>query len=155
MREWKGKGFRVLEKGMIREVKFRGLSEESREFVYGSFLSQYFSTAYGRQLDAIVYLDIDNGRQPRIPIIRETLGQFTGLRDFENKEIYEGDIVVFNPRFERIDGKQFDTAEVVKWCQVGASDDMGTDMVGFMEHWAGKTVIGNIHENPELLQIRA
>ena len=77
--------------------------------------------------------------------------QYTGLKDKNGKEIYEGDVV-------RARSKYIDAVYVVYWearsCQFrcyspksGKQYDKTHDML-----WADE-VIGNIYENPELLEV--
>ena len=75
------------------------------------------------------------------------LMQYTGLQDKNGKEIYEGDIVR-GKHWER-----FGNGEVL-WYLTGwytYSDYLGWTCLRAVE---GPEVIGNIHENPELLKRR-
>ena len=88
----------------------------------------------------------------RYPIDKDTVGQFTGLYDKDGKEIYEGDIL------SRKDGGALLTVEF----RHGA---FGYEYCGEFHAWAGNhnftfnpfdtdvdfAIIGNIHDNPELL----
>lgn len=74
--------------------------------------------------------------------------QYTGLTDSKGKEIYEGDILGF---------VESETApaylQQVKWNASGAMfvvEDQ-TGYVSDFNHWPMDEVIGNVHENPELL----
>jgi len=91
--------------------------------------------------------------------------QFTGLKDKNGKEIYEGDIVKFAPFHSSIHGKagfSYENGVVTSskygaWCIDGKNsyekempfDNQFTRKESELEdEW----VIGNIHENPELIK---
>ncbi|MFF0831001.1 YopX family protein [Brevibacillus sp. NPDC003359] len=96
------------------------------------------------------------------------LRQFTGLRDRNGKEIYEGDIIkgtTYLYAHELKNGKQFDYFGAVEW---GSQADVGlcwlvSDKQGSWElrqtvhrndiDYCTGEVIGNIYENPELLEV--
>lgn len=71
------------------------------------------------------------------------LVQFTGLKDKNGKEIYEGDIVSGGIEYEVKTGE-------VKWFNKGLGVQTEFGIVDFYESEC--EVIGNIYENPELLQ---
>ncbi|MFW3588022.1 YopX family protein [Vagococcus fluvialis] len=84
--------------------------------------------------------------------------QFTGLKDKNDVEIYEGDIVA-NPNNQEKDD-WYISHHVVELYDTGF---MGKQICSFgsrigLEHWTrgenGYVVIGNIYENPELLKTK-
>lgn len=75
---------------------------------------------------------------------RYELMQFTGLRDRNGKEIYEGDVIKFDNRLF-----------LVFWDQERAAFENATDGGSFMNQPTIEAlkieVVGNIYENPELM----
>ena len=98
-----------------------------------------------------------------VRVLPETVGQFTGLTDKNGVKIFEGDLVKTNGKgknymankfytVEFIDGAFCITAKVVK---TGCDFSITIRDAMFKAKHYGETlemeVIGNIHDNPELL----
>lgn len=71
------------------------------------------------------------------------LMQFTGLKDKNNKEIYEGDIIIRQRWSKGEKGGQY--IREVKWRDTNSNHGYGIRAIETTE------VIGNIYENPELI----
>lgn len=129
-------------------IKFRGKRKDNGEWVYG----YYIKNSEGRGFIVhSIYIDlIDNPSTAKpgitcFEVVPETVGQCTGLKDKNDKEIYEGDIC-------KVPEKQYE------WFKKGKTFEVEWDkgMTGFnpfrnhsyLENHC--EVIGNIHENKEL-----
>jgi len=121
----------------MREIKFRGKREDDGEWVYG--VPVFFP-------DNSVYLvRIGWMMLEKTSIIPETLGQYTGLHDRNGKEIYKGDVL---KEIENISG--FHDIFIVEWY----TDDIHCGWsISPSDVWFSE-VIGNIYDNPELLDER-
>ena len=126
---------------MDREIKFRGKRIDNGEWVFGYYTKEWYADGVGGS--SIRYYIYDFNTQKQFKVIPETVGQFTGLRDKNDKEIYEGDIIVGEPEIKMI----------VEWdervgCFCGIAPKMMVRINGTSFH--KKEIVGNIYDNPEL-----
>ena len=116
---------------MKRKIKFRAWIPDT------GWLADGFSIA----MDGTEWYD-DNGHSWQLSQLE--LMQFTGLKDKNGVEIYEGDIIS--------DGYDnavvyYDTSRAAFMSQFKIEDSPQE----FEENFIWFTIVGNIHENPELL----
>lgn len=134
---------------MNREIKFRAIHEGSNKMVYGNLIKGTFE---GKPFTQIEHSDSDDFYQWHFKT--ETVGQFTGLKDKNGVEIYFDDIIRFKGNYTEeakcgyfIAKVDFDGFKIVL-----KSGDLEWDARGETEGFDYTCeVIGNIHQNPELL----
>lgn len=130
---------------MSREIKFRAKRLNNNEFVTGYYLPMVYGHKH------FIYLPLEYlNEHSRIEIDPKTLDQYTGLKDKNGKEIYEGDVVRIWADPKDYNGyKGHNYIGVVEWDEfiLGfiSSDGHGLKDFEFIE------IVGNIYENPELL----
>jgi len=130
----------------MREIKFRGKSIDTKEWVYGSLVHAYTSSSAYRNIGYHISFITEERYVETHEIIPKTVGQLIGLNDKAKEEIYESDII--KVKDARKD-EGFGNYEVLfDWRGAGIMVDeihIGLDMLSQVE------VIGNMHENPKLL----
>ena len=125
----------------MREILFRGKRIDNGEWVSGGVLQIPEYVAICSYNDYHQWHDF-------IEIIPETVGQFTGLTDKNGKKIFEGDILNTsnsNCRIWYVDYKN------TAFCANQGNANYSCVLDEFMQY-SSVEVIGNIHDNPELLK---
>ena len=137
----------------MREILFRGKKGDD-EWVYGSFCMDALEQFNGMcGVDGFIRLyDKAKDKMQTYEVDRETVGQYTGLNDKHGKRIFEGDIVktsdITHEGVIQIPGESFEIA-MRKGCWVMVA---GEDWDFLETNHECIQVIGNIHDNPELLK---
>jgi uncharacterized phage protein (TIGR01671 family) len=131
----------------MREYLFRGKSVDNGEWVYGYYVK-----------GATRHCVLKSLAQPHIyDVIPETVGEYTGLTDKNGKKIFENDIIRFEDELyivkrecDTAGGYWAETGFILKhigWCDYTHF----TDTIDDWENECQVFVIGNIHDNKELL----
>ncbi len=140
----------------MREILFRGKRLDNGEWVYGYLvvksselldITYWFILSYHDKNSFVTWHRVDPA----------TVGQYTGLDDNDGVKIFEGDVLLFvDPSTgERHEDEQY----VMRWWDkcVGFATEVfyrgkSQSLELLVARCANFLVIGNIHDNPELLE---
>lgn len=122
-------------------IKFRAWDKEDKAYTANEYLVEIVPD--GTDFDLVSSVDFDDSTGLVIE-------QFTGLTDANGKEVYEGDIIKSNYKYAqpkvslviREDGNSYIVGEDM----ATGNEMLVSDHIGEIE------VIGNVHENSELLE---
>lgn len=135
---------------MEREIKFR--AKGFGKWHYGSYV--HFDKKPTNGCCNINYKDfiVANGDEHYFPITElSSVGQYTGLKDKNGKEIYEGDIVENGGYYNIMGVVCYDT----QYAHYFIFNEASGESIDFVEIFSSEVeVIGNIHDNPELIKKR-
>lgn len=131
----------------MREILFRGRLLDENNFHYVDWC--YGSLVYSPSED-LYYIVEHCDEECQFPVDRETIGQYTGFEDKNGTKIFEGDIVKC-----KVDA---DLIVLVEWSEVMAAFVIRQpkEAIRYCDLCFARNieVIGNIHDNPELLEVK-
>lgn len=148
----------------MREIKFRGKNLNTKEWVYGDLLQwndgETAIGVHGQFIDDGYHFNENYDKTPYVD--ETTVGQYTGLKDKNGKEIYEGDLIkapsgriyaVIFSTWKHEEKREFlkiiDIYEHTGWC---ISLD-GVNPCGLLDSEVCQgSVIGSVYDNLELLK---
>lgn len=127
----------------MREILFRGKRKDNGKWAYG-----YLYIRNDGQYEISFYSKYFDSERFTYDVIPETVGQFTGLTDKNGKKIFEGDIVERLWLGEKHIYRIYYDSDISSF--IGADIDC-QGFTTFNYDSCEFEVIGNIHDNPELL----
>lgn len=146
----------------MREILFKGKRIDGMGWIEG----YYANCCYPDKEKDKTYHFIVEYPDMYYEIFTNTLGQYTGLTDKNGKKIYEGDIVKYqfdnddcpfpNKHTEKIIGRIFFSdfrASFSVTAGRNGSASMNNDLFKYVQNGNRVEVIGNIYDNPELLEV--
>ena len=138
----------------MREILFRGKRTDNGEWVCGYYTkARYFLNK--KEMHIIFEPDVEafphcefTGYEEVLP---ETVGQYTGLTDKNGKRIFEGDIVHCVSKLDSADMVIIFECGQFRMILAEKYHEYQTNVGYYDINCFAKEVIGNIHDNPELL----
>lgn len=131
----------------MREILFRGKRFYNGEWVEGYYAAEpYTKNTYN--CGYILENEKDLFAKKACLVDSRTVGQYTGLNDKTGKKIFEGDIISCGYLCDFF--VEYSEEDAEYWANFG--DSIGSLHTYFDPKRA--TVIGNIYDNPELLEVK-
>lgn len=128
----------------MREILFRGKRVDSGEWMEGDLIQSRDKTYIHPKANSF---RVSETGLSKLIVLREvypeTVGEYTGLTDKNGKKIFEGDFIRSNSERGYIEYYPND-------CAFDVVDDHG--FYWLISEMSNIEVIGNIHDNPELLE---
>ena len=126
----------------MREILFRGKEADSGLWCYGDL-------SFSRDRKTYIRFWAHNGYLVR-EVMPETVGQFTGFVDKNKKRIFEDDILASTQEEENVVHELvlwYNNGWHIRWKQTEPDEILQQDMDRYSE------IVGNIWDNPELLEV--
>lgn len=148
----------------MRPIKFRGKRCDNGEWAYGYYarlrneFKEWHCIMTEEDASENYIKDCNGYNMIYTPVNHNTVGQFTGLYDKNGKEIYEGDVVKFaNPKYgDELLRIGCEDSHIGAFCLCEAGEEDTSRFVAIFGRSDYEPfyceVIGNIHDNPDLME---
>lgn len=147
---------------MSREILYRGKRTYNKKWIEGSLVVDYAGNTYiVWEYETVKGAMISS---KTINVYPETVGEYTGLTDKNGKRIFEGDIVKCRDLYNDIEFTAVvefgNPNSTYSWgwqlYPISGNTYVNLDILLWIETeetGAHAEIIGNIHDNPELLEV--
>ena len=136
----------------MREILFRGKQTDNGEWIEGAYNPFHLNFGEREEKPHIIIISDDEDIDGLwCEVIPETVGQYTGLTDKNGKRIFEGDIVHCVSKLDSADMVIIFECGQFRMILAEKYHEYQTNVGYYDINCFAKEVIGNIHDNPELL----
>lgn len=143
----------------MREILFRGKRTDNGEWVEGFYCQFHNRPITNEENSHQIFVAMENA----VPfgsmigglwyeVISDTVGQYTGLTDKNGTKIFEGDIVHCKSRSDSADMVVIYENGQFRLILLERYNSYQPNMGYYDINCFTKTVIGNIHDNPEIMK---
>ena len=142
----------------MREIKFRGWSKGEKKWVYGYYAKERSMNRKRTRMYSVImtFEQANDYENLDVYIVNpSSIGQYTGLKDINGNEIYVGDILSLNGE-TNMDTTccGYITEYNGMYVSFYGQDINGKDCFDILYTVSKeREIIGNIHKNPELLEV--
>lgn len=152
---------------MSRVIKYRGKNTKTNEWVYGGYYKHLKRTPspIGDRIkeddwkSLIINSGFSDWNMPKplncFEVNQETVGLFTGLKDRNGKEIYEGDLFYYRECLRQVvyreDNLSFMAVVPLKKDRINGKCSFYLKDINTEYHLNKIEVVGNIYDNLELI----
>ena len=132
----------------MRQIEFRGKEIDTGGWVFGYYVKKLMPLNNLNGICHYIYGEVEDAdgkfHNDSWEVIPETVGQYTGLRDVDNRKVYEGDIIQYensNAGYGRPRQEEISTYTVPRLVNLDIVDDFYIFLNGH--------ITGNIHDKGE------